>query len=368
MPHKFAFVLEQTLGHVAHSRNLERSLALEPDIDATIIRLDFQPPRGIGRLPGLRTWSFRASWAARQALLRRMRSGRLDAVFIHTQVAALLAGNPITPIPTVISLDATPANFDDQGRAYGHHAQNRVFEAVKRKINQRAFGAAQTLVTWCRWSADSLERDYGVPAAKTMVVHPGVDLDLFRPDPERSRPGAVRLLFVGGNFARKGGRDLLEALRVLRGQVELDVVTGSEVEGIPPEVLCRVHRGLQPQSAELVRLYRDADVFVLPTRGDCFPQVIAEALACGLPVVATDVGGIREMVDAGVNGWLVPPESPRELAGAIASLVNDESLRRRMGQSSLNTGRREHDMLRNNRAIFAAMARLAVQPSRTAVA
>jgi glycosyltransferase involved in cell wall biosynthesis len=268
----------------------------------------------------------------------------------------------------VISLDATPANFDDQGRAYGHSAQNRLLEAVKRKINQRAFGAAQTLVTWCQWSADSLERDYGVPAGKTMVVHPGVDLDLFRPDPDRRRSGAVRALFVGGNFARKGGPELLEALRGLHGQIELDVVTGSEVEGIPPEVVCRVHRGMQPQSPELVRLYRDADLFVLPTRGDCFPQVIAEALACGLPVVSTGVGGIREMVDAGVNGWLVPPESPRDLAGAIESLVKDEWLRRRMGLASLALGRREHDMLRNNRCIFEAMASVAMQRSRTAVA
>jgi glycosyltransferase involved in cell wall biosynthesis len=96
--------------------------------------------------------------------------------------------------------------------------------------------------------------------------------------------------------------------------------------------------------------------------------VIAEALACGLPVVSTGVGGIREMVDAGVNGWLVPPESPRDLAGAIESLVKDEWLRRRMGLASLALGRREHDMLRNNRCIFEAMASVAMQRSRTAVA
>jgi glycosyltransferase involved in cell wall biosynthesis len=74
------------------------------------------------------------------------------------------------------------------------------------------------------------------------------------------------------------------------------------------------------------------------------------------------------MVDGGVNGWLVPPQSPRELAAAMGSLVNDESLRLRMGYSSLAVGRREHDMLRNNRAIFEAMARAAVQSSRAAAA
>jgi glycosyltransferase involved in cell wall biosynthesis len=301
-------------------------------------------------------------------MLKRMREGRLDAVFIHTQVAALLAGNPITPVPTVISLDATPVNFDDQGPAYGHRAQNRTFEAVKRRINQRAFDAAQSLVTWCQWSADSLERDYGVRAGKTMVVHPGVDIGLFKPSSSPRRPGALRALFVGGNFVRKGGPELLEALRGLSGRIELDVVTGSDVRGIPQDVKCRVHRGLQPQSAELVKLYREADVFVLPTRGDCFPQAIAEALACGLPVVATDVGGIGEMVRTGVNGWLVPPVSPRDLSRAMGSLVDDESLRRRMGLSSLALGRLEHDMLRNNRAIFDVMARVAERPRQPAAA
>jgi glycosyltransferase involved in cell wall biosynthesis len=368
MPHNFAFVLEQTLGHVAHSRNLERAVALEPDIDATIIRLEFQPPRGVSQMPGLRTWSFRASWAARQALLRRSREGRLDAVFIHTQVAALLAGRPFVPVPTVISLDATPSGFDGQGPAYGHRAQNRSIEAVKRRINQRALGAARALVAWSRWTADSLERDYGVPAGKTTVVHPGVDLDLFTPGPEHRRDGAVRALFVGGDFARKGGPELIEALRRLRGQIELDIVTGSNAVAVPPEVVCRVHRGLQPQSAELVRLYREADLFVLPTRGDTFAQVIAEAMACGLPIIATGIGGIGEMVHEGINGWMVPPGSPRDLARALESLADDEPLRRRMGLSSLALARQEHDMLRNNRAIFEAMARVAAPTWRSALA
>jgi glycosyltransferase involved in cell wall biosynthesis len=239
---------------------------------------------------------------------------------------------------------------------------------VKRRINQRALGAAQALVSWSRWTADSLERDYRVPAGKTMVVHPGVDLDLFTPGPEHRRDGAVRALFVGGDFARKGGPDLIKAVRGLGGRVELDIVTGSNAVAVPPEVVCRVHRGLQPQSVELVRLYREADLFVLPTRGDTFAQVIAEAMACGLPIIATGIGGIGEMVREGINGRLVPPGSPRDLARALESLADDEPLRRRMGLSSLALARREHDMLRNNHAIFEAMARVAAPSWRSALA
>jgi glycosyltransferase involved in cell wall biosynthesis len=74
------------------------------------------------------------------------------------------------------------------------------------------------------------------------------------------------------------------------------------------------------------------------------------------------------MVRTGVNGWLVPPVSPRDLSRAMWSLVDDESLRRRMGLSSLALGRLEHDMLRNNRAIFDVMARVAERPRQPAAA
>src|SRR5450759_4140118 len=110
--HRFGFVLEQTLGHVAHGLNVERALAAEPDIQPTVIRVGFTEPAGILRLPGLRTWSWRASVTARDALRARLREGPLDAVFIHTQVAALLAGEIMRSVPTVVSLDATPRLFD----------------------------------------------------------------------------------------------------------------------------------------------------------------------------------------------------------------------------------------------------------------
>lgn len=352
---RFAFVLEQTLGHVSHGRNLERALRQEPDIDATVIRLEY-PPRGLAAVPGLRNWSMRASWAARKGLLRRLQQGRLDAIFIHTQVASLLSTSVMRSIPTVISLDATPFNIDDLGIAYRHRRGARPVEALKRRINQHAFASARTLVTWCTWTAKSLERDYQVDPAKVQVVHPGVDLGLFRPPDQRPANARPRLLFVGGDFTRKGGFELLEAVESLDGSFDLDIVSGSAPDGAGRH---RVHAGVAPQSDRLLELFRQADVFVLPTRGDCFPQAIAEALASGLPVVATDVGGIRELVTPGVNGYLVPPRAPHDLARALRSLIQDPGLRARMGAESLARARQAHDAQRNNRAIFELMSNLA---------
>jgi glycosyltransferase involved in cell wall biosynthesis len=77
---------------------------------------------------------------------------------------------------------------------------------------------------------------------------------------------------------------------------------------------------------------RELDIFVLPSRFEGLPLTVIEAMATGLPVVATNVGSMAELVEEGVNGFLVEPENPPVLANAIARLVSDERLRRQMGQ------------------------------------
>ena len=355
---RFAFVVEQTLGHVAHTANLERALAGTEWVDGSVVKLPFEPRGALERLPGLRNWSFRASLMARGALRRRRRQGPLDAAFIHTQVAGLLSVGIMRSVPTVVSLDATPINFDDVGEAYGHRRGQPLAETLKTAVNRRAFLAATALVCWSRLAADSLTADYGVPASRVHVIPPGVDLERFQPaSGPRSEP-LVRVLFVGGDFARKGGPDLLAALQGLP-EAELDVVTGGEVGPIPANVRCRVHRGLRPGDPELLGLYRRADVFALPTRGDCLPQVLAEAAASGLPLVATATGAIPEIVRDGVNGFLLPVGAPTDLRAALRRLVTRPELRAAMGEASLELARREHDALANHRRIFELMAEIA---------
>ena len=360
--YRFGFVLEQTLGHVAHGLNLERALKAEGDIEPEVIRVDFSEPEGMQRLPGLRTWSWRASMTARNALHRRLRQAPLDAIFIHTQVASLLAGDIMREVPTVVSLDATPRVFDREGDAYGHRRDMAVIELLKQRFNMRAFAGASRLVTWCQWAAYSLVAEYGVARNKIDVIPPGVDLQLFRPSLLGKRSQRVRILFVGGQFERKGGADLLEAARGLGDAVEIDIVTGDAVPAIPAGVVARVHRGLKPQSERLLSLYRSADIFALPSRGDCMPQAVTEAIACGLPVVATRVGAIPEMVTDGVNGYLVPPRDARALGEVLAALVSEPRRRSVMGRHSRIMAEEAFDAGQNNRRIFALMKQLAAQP------
>src|SRR5216683_1416320 len=110
------------------------------------------------------------------------------------------------------------------------------------------------------------------------------------------------------------------------------------------------------RTAELIDLYRRADIFALPSRGDCLPQVLAEAAAAGLPLVATPTGAVPEIVRDGENGFLVPIGSIARLASVLRLLVDDPALRRRMGRESMVMAAREHDAAANNLRIFDLMA------------
>jgi glycosyltransferase involved in cell wall biosynthesis len=353
---RYVFVLEKTLGHISHAKNLERVLAQRKDIDAALVSVDPTRSKRLDGMPALGNWSLRASWSARSQV-RRVLAGA-DALFVHTQVAALFLVRTMRHVPTVISLDATPINFDRVGESYGHRRNSDAVEWAKLRLHAQVFGAARALVTFSHWAARSLVEDYGVSAEKVRVIPQGVDLKLFHPG-DHGRPAQrTRILFVGGDFVRKGGPDLLEATRGMADRVELDIVTNSDGWTPPAEVRCRIHRGVIRQSPQLVDLFQRADVFVLPTRADCSPNVIAEALGAGLPIVATAVGGIPELVREDVNGHLVSPASPRQLARAIGDLVDQPQLRIAMGVESRRLAEREHDAARNCEALLRLMAQI----------
>lgn len=170
------------------------------------------------------------------------------------------------------------------------------------------------------------------PRGRYRVVPNVVDTTLFRPPLEpRSRPrnGALRLLNVAALNEKKGHADLLAAVARLRGQgadVVLSIVGDGELSS-PLQSRAR-QLGLVESvrflgsraPAEVARLMRESDVFVLPSRFENLPVVLLEAMASGLPAVATAVGGVPEIVDDRA-GLLVPPGDVDRLASAIASIA-----------------------------------------------
>ncbi|HEV2237321.1 MAG TPA: glycosyltransferase family 4 protein [Ktedonobacterales bacterium] len=351
--YRFGFIMEQNLGHRTHYRNLVRFVREDATVTPTWMPIGFDT-KGLGaRLPGLRNnWSARASLLAWEAVRRELPRGPLDALFYHTQVTSLLA--PLhSRVPTVISLDATPINYDTVGKYYGHASGGRL-ERLKFLVNRRAFRAAAALVTWCAWARDSLVRDYGMPASKITVIPPGVDLTHWpRHDASRRAQGddgrPVKLLFVGGEFTRKGGELLLQCFRAgLDERAELHVVTQAPVAPAPNIF---VYHNLTPNSDTLLRLYAESDIFVFPSLADCAPLAVPEAMAAGLPVISTRVGAIPEMVREGETGLLLPPGDVAALRNAIETLLASPDLRARMGAAARREVESEYDARHNGQRL-----------------
>jgi glycosyltransferase involved in cell wall biosynthesis len=275
----------------------------------------------------------------------------LDALFFHTQVPAVLSSNWVRRFPSVVSLDATPIQYDALGQFYNHQPGTTWLEHLKWKLNRDCFRAARRIVAWSQWAKQGLVDDYEVPAEKVTVIPPGVNVaDWAHPTPRRIHDHPVKILFVGADLERKGGRLLLEAFRALRPiGVELHMVTRAS---LPEEPGLFVYTQMQPNSAALKQLYHDSDIFCLPTYGDCLPMVLSEAGASGLPVVSTRIAGIPEIVEEGTTGFLVPAGDVPALTDALKSLVRNPQLRLSQGERAIDAVTREFDALRNARRLL----------------
>jgi glycosyltransferase involved in cell wall biosynthesis len=162
-------------------------------------------------------------------------------------------------------------------------------------------------------------------------VHP-LSAGSHHPDAERS----VELLSVGRLDPEKAPEMLLEALALLEkrtpGRYRLTIVGDGQLEN---QLRAEADRfgdevrfcGHVPNGPELFKLYRASDLFVHVARTEGLPQVLTEAQAAGLPIVATDVGGVRAALGGGAEALLVPPNDPEALATAVTRLASDGDLR-----------------------------------------
>lgn len=243
------------------------------------------------------------------------------------------------------------------------HLHGRVHEASgEAPVPAQVEGADAVIAV-----SDAVARQ--VRGARACVVYPGVKM------PRRSftaqetlRPGRSAVIGTACRLvAIKGLQYLLQAIARLRAEfpeVRLEIA-GSGV--LQADLERQVHElglaksvtflGWQPDMAAAMSRW---NVYVQPSIDEGFGIAALEAMATGLPVVATGVGGTLELVQDGATGWLVPPRDPAALAGRIGMLLGDEHLRRRMGHA----GRRragdcfaEHRMVGETAAIYSTLAR-----------
>ncbi len=365
--YRFGFIIEQALGHKTHTLNLREALKQESDVEVRWILPVVQAEGFPARIPVYRSnWTLQAGLQTRRGLRRLANDGRLDALFFHTQVTAVLAAGWVRRIPSVISLDATPIQYDALGAAYQHAAGPDWIERAKLDLYRSCFAAARHFVTWSGWARDGLVDGYDVDPQKITVIPPGVNLREWTRPLAAKDPDCVRILFVGSSLERKGGLELLEAFDLLQqrriaGQpkLELHLVTADPA---PDQPQVKVHHGLTPNSEGLKELFSAADIFCLPTHGDCLPMVLGEAGASALPIVSTRLAGIPELVEEGENGYLIEPGDIEGLRDALARLIDDAPLRARMGARSREIVCERHDAEKNARRLVEILRNVAGTP------
>jgi len=190
------------------------------------------------------------------------------------------------------------------------------------------------------------------PEQARLIVSAGIDVKAFSPDrfslEERQRlrqerglsPETVVVTMIARLIAPKGVREFLQAAERLNGKARFVLIGEPDPGNFDSltweEIQAYVRRGLVLAPGwqnDVLPWLAITDVFVLPSYREGTPVTVLEAMAMGLPVVATDVPGCREAVVAGETGFLVPPRNVDELVQAIRKLVEDPALRRRMGQA-----------------------------------
>jgi glycosyltransferase involved in cell wall biosynthesis len=260
-------------------------------------------------------------WSAIRASLQvRARGFQPDVVHAHVYVAGIpgVVVGTLLGAPVVVTEHSTLFPLRKIGR-------------FTTWLTRRAFGRAARVMPVCAFLQRAIEA-YGVKARFQLIPN-AVDTSVFHPAPSKTRRHSPRRLVFVGNLEpteHKGFPTLLDALELLRKQRTdwtLDVVGDGPSRGryqdrvaASPIAAMIAFHGSQSKP-EIAEMMRASDLFVLPSRFENQPSAIIEAMASGLPVVSTTVGGIPEMVSE-ADGILVPPGDAKALVGALDHVLS----------------------------------------------
>lgn len=272
-------------------------------------------------------------------LLRRRKYDVINTHFaVPTGPAGAVLGR-LSGIPNVLSLHG--GDIYDPSKKLSPHRHPLLRWAVRMAINNSSAVVAQSSNT--KQNAESIYR----PTKNISIIPLGMPL----PSPEPAERGALGLrnnalylISVGRLVKRKGYNFLIEALGILK-KSGLDAELILVGEGPEHDALASLAKNLglsgsvkftgAVSSEKKFRYLSASDLYVLSSLHEGFGIVLLEAMLCGLPIVATNVGGQVDIVKQGRNGLLVSPEDPAALAGEIAALIKDPDKRKAMHAANL---------------------------------
>jgi len=352
------FINSGILGHKSVFNLLKEATARDADIEAVHINLSeelttrervirrmlcFQIP-GSARFSGsnidLARW--RHEFHSGLLAARRIKSSEnsFDVLHFHTQAAAYCSINRMKSVPGIVSIDCTQglAKLETNSRfKQATYFPNSVHDGL-------VFRAAKAIISTSQWAADGVAREYPDCADKLTVMPYPVRLESFDEQWIRERhkrateaeASPVRVLFIGGDFIRKGGPELLAAWKEgdFQSHARLDLVTDWPLAESELPTGVRVLKNIAPFTPEWRDLWRRADLFVMPTRGEAFGMVYQESAAAGLPAIGSRINAVPEIIEDKITGLLVAPGDIADLTRSMRELIGSADLRRHMGTAA----------------------------------
>lgn len=188
-------------------------------------------------------------------------------------------------------------------------------------------------------------------AKRTIVIPNGIDMSAYAL-PRKSN-GKIKIIFIGRLIWAKGIHDLIEAISLLpsnvRERICVSIIGDGSYQATLKDMVrqkelssCTLLCGKAPRN-EIPALLSQADIFVNPSYSEGLPTTVLEAAASGAAIIATDVGGTREIIDDGISGLVIPPKKPEILRDALLRLINDPQLRRKIGTSAKEQVQKKFD-------------------------
>jgi len=347
MSPRLLFVLNPFLGWRTYGRQLTRVLEQREDLAPRILVLHspnwqrtFIKRHNMGRLDRLvrqidPITAYR-SWLGR-SIRNEVERYRPQAIHFgpHLPSGATAYADPSIPFTTI--LDCTRFNMND---FVGEPVWSR--SDLRREADLLV--RAARVYPMSSWTKASLMSDCAIPEGRIRILPPSIDLaQVGASAPAGGRP---KILFIGNDFRRKGGDRLHRWVTgPLAGTCELHIVSEDPEARVGGDNV--IHHGRVEHAELLERLMPSMDIFCLPTRSDMSPHVLSEAAAAGLPAVASDLGGIPDLVLHGRTGFVAPPSDDDAFVVRLRELIVSPDLRHEMGSAAMDHARSRFDAATN---------------------
>ncbi len=303
------------------------------------LRPDARELRQAARVAGLRSAPWRRTLWWRDAVWH----GHLHDTFDPRFLAAAAVRRGVGP--TVLTEHLPRTNASDERLLPGGRRPGA--RLAKTTLKRTQFHLADAVIAVSRSSAAFIVQRYGVAPERIAVVPNGIAVHRQHASGRSREPRAPMAVLCAGSLNSQKGQDLLiRAAALARERWDVVLAGAGAAEG-----------RLRRQAAELggrvtfagwrddvLRLIDDADVVCVPSRWESFGYVALEAMAARRPVVGADVDGVRELIEDGVTGVLVPPEDPAALASALDRLARDPALREALGAAGRSRAERRFSL------------------------